>query len=573
MAWVTVLFPYMRENMKSINDMKKGRYRILIAVIIALQLMTAFCFCTQKQGFHYDENYSYYSSNVTSGLVPTDRYWMDTNEIKNEFMVLKGEGFNYGTVKLMQTFDVHPPLYYFVLHTVCSFTPGVFSKWQGLSVNLLFFVLALIMLVKIADIVSNGDRFVTLATLLLFGFSPSVFSGITFIRMYMMLTFLCFCGLYIHLKGFDKKNRTITGFYLPVFLTSYLGFMTHYYYVVFLFFIAAYMCLYLFFKKETRKQAFIYGACVVAALLLEVVTYRACLGHIFKGYRGTEAIGAFIDPGNLMDRASMFIGLLNDYLLCNSFYLLLLILMLLFLTYMMLKKRGYYKKTDSEESLQTETEAATDLNVTTGKETDDAAINKQRIYMCLMVTLGYFAVVMKTALMQAEEAIRYEMPVYGTVILLIVIGIVSFTNKLGKKEEKKEKTIACAILFAVAIVLNLVGLANNKVQFIYPEAVDAYEWASARKDKPVVYLYNGDDYWMIWDNAEELMEYDKIFFIDICNDELWDDEIIDEADELIVYAARDDRAEEFLKDICYKNGAPAAVKQRELKYADVYVVR
>ena len=43
-------------------------FRIMLIITIVLQLAVALCFCVQKQGFHYDENYSYYSSNVTYGL-------------------------------------------------------------------------------------------------------------------------------------------------------------------------------------------------------------------------------------------------------------------------------------------------------------------------------------------------------------------------------------------------------------------------------------------------------------------------------------------------------------------------
>ena len=103
-----------------------------------LQLIAAFYFCTRKTGFHYDEYYSYYSSNVSAGLTPEDQGWVKGEQILDEFRVLDGERFNYGMVRLMQTYDVHPPVYYFVLHTICSFTSGIFSKWQGLAVNLIF---------------------------------------------------------------------------------------------------------------------------------------------------------------------------------------------------------------------------------------------------------------------------------------------------------------------------------------------------------------------------------------------------------------------------------------------------
>ena len=44
--------------------------------------------------------------------------------------------FNYASVYYNQTQDVHPPLFYFLLHTVCSLFPGSFTKWTGLGMNL-----------------------------------------------------------------------------------------------------------------------------------------------------------------------------------------------------------------------------------------------------------------------------------------------------------------------------------------------------------------------------------------------------------------------------------------------------
>ena len=43
--------------------------------------------------------------------------------------------FDYASVYYNQTQDVHPPLFYFLLHTVCSLFPGSFTKWTGLGMN------------------------------------------------------------------------------------------------------------------------------------------------------------------------------------------------------------------------------------------------------------------------------------------------------------------------------------------------------------------------------------------------------------------------------------------------------
>ena len=339
---------------KSQNKSVSNKYlcAVVVTVIIMLQLIAALYFSVKKTGCHYDEYYSYYSSNVSAGLSVPDNGWMDVSDIRNEFMVLPGEGYNYGMVKLMQTYDVHPPMYYYVLHTVCSLTPGTFSKWQGLSINIFFHILTIVFLFLICrklykpDNEENELSFIPIIiTVALYGFSPAIISGVMFIRMYSMLTFLCLLTIYVHLNmlarieewgnsdSSDKKNiKTQVGYAIGLLALSFVGIMTHYYYVVFLFFTAAYTAIKLFVlplykgdKKPDVRNALGYGATIVLALVLSVIYYPAMLSHIFRGYRGTEATQAFFDIGNLKERAGLFVGLLDEYLLCRSFYVLILI--------------------------------------------------------------------------------------------------------------------------------------------------------------------------------------------------------------------------------------------------------
>lgn len=231
-----------------IQTEKKGKLFLILGILLMLQVIAAFCFCMKKTGFHYDEYYSYYSSNVTWGLVPTDREWKDGSEIKNEFAVLPQERFQYPTVVRMQTYDVHPPFYYILLHTVCSLTPGVFSKWAGLALNLLFFVGSWFLLAglawQLAGKAENGKpafrRAAVFFTCLLYGFNPAVFSGIMLMRMYMLLGFLMLLLTWLHVRALEERRRG-RKFWLPVIITIYLGFLTHYYFAVYLFFLAAAM--------------------------------------------------------------------------------------------------------------------------------------------------------------------------------------------------------------------------------------------------------------------------------------------------------------------------------------------
>lgn len=529
-------------------------YKPIVLIVIVLQVLAALYFCAQKQGYHYDEYYSYYSSNVTYGLVPTDNEWMDTQTIADEFMVTDGKAFEYGMVRLMQTYDVHPPMYYFVLHTVCSLTPNVFSKWQGLTVNIMFYVASLFMVLLLSELLTRGNKVVSLFSLILYGFSPAIFSGVAFIRMYMMLTFLCMLGLYIHLKAIKKQEYTWKNLYIPVFVTTYIGFMTHYYYVVFLFFVAAFMSLYLFTKKETRSKSFIYAASVIGGMILEFVTYSACLRHIFRGYRGTEAIGAFFDMGNLMERAGLFVGLLDDYVLSGTFYALILFIILIGITY------SYISKRKPKETGQ-EAEARSNI--------DEASLTRIMYGMVAFVTAGYFLVVLKTALTNAEEAIRYEMPIYGLLVILITSAVVMLTAQIFSFGG-----VVAIIVLLVATVAQIVALGQDKVLFLYKEDAASYEWARERAEDTVVYIYNHENQWMIWDDAEELMQYDRIFFINIDNEDAITDPEVLNSDRIYVYAVRTDAAKgKLTRLIGDASRVSSSELVREVKYADVYELK
>ena len=117
--------------------------KISIYLIMFIALLVSIYYGAQKSGFHEDEYYTYFSTNRSLGLYQPDREWQDKQTILDELAVKEGEGFNYGLVKLVQSWDVHPPFYYFVFHTICSFVPGVFTKWTGIITNLIAFVISI----------------------------------------------------------------------------------------------------------------------------------------------------------------------------------------------------------------------------------------------------------------------------------------------------------------------------------------------------------------------------------------------------------------------------------------------
>lgn len=545
--------------MEKIKNDKK--IYLMLGILFTLQIVTALYFCGKKTGFHYDEFYSYYSSNVTWGLVPTDREWKDGSEICNEFMVLPGEGFRFSDVVRMQTYDVHPPFYYLLLHTVCSLTPGVFSKWSGLVLNLVFFaaswcVLALLAFETVQAVWNKRAGSLTaLAVCLLYGLNPAVLSGIMLVRMYMLLGLFVLFITWLHVRALNR-NRRGWGFYLPVMLTVYLGFLTHYYFAVYLFFLAAAMEFYLLFETvehkswgQKWKDCFLYGIAVVGAMVLAVVSYPACLGHIFRGYRGTEAMGEFFDVSNTAGRLRFFAGLLNEYVFGEMMALVVLLILLLAMTVWTLRKLS-------------------------GKKTDGWAMRYRALWVPAIAVSGYFAVVTKTALLTAEEANRYQLPVYGLILLLVVVFTVLLIAKgLSGYRIKKAAWLLAGAVLVLLLAGELRGLMRGRVLFLYEEDAENIAFAQENHDAPVLYFYNGNLMWMIWDDSLELMQYDRIYFVNMADVSPVSDPELQAADRAYVYVARGDSSQDALKaaEAAFPGGVKTE-KVRELLYCDLYEI-
>ena len=533
-------------------------------LLLIIQLCATLFFCTQKQGFHYDEYYSYYSSNVTHGLHPTDMEWKNTEEIRSEFMALPGEGLSYDTVKLMQSWDVHPPLYYYVLRTVSVLSAGTFSKWQGLSVNLIFFVLSWIALAMISKELTGNDRKKTAIVCALFGFSPAIFSGITFIRMYMMLTFACLLILYVHVRAIVREKLSFGGFYLPVILLSFAGFQIHYYFAVFLFFMAAAVSLYLFFHKETREISFVYAASVLLGMVLSIAAYPACVSHIFKGYRGTEAQDAFFDISNIGQRLNFFFDLTNEYAFGGMLVVLVLVMILLGLTWKVKNNTLSLKKADGSDS---------HVNMKENSKTKWLP-EKQALMLTVFVTMGYFLVVAKTALLNAEEAIRYEMPIYGLLILLVVLCLDRQSSVFFSDKNRKWIQGVFLALMGLTLAGQIYGLMQGKVCFLYPQDAQNVVWAKDHSSEDVVYIYSPVNQWMIWDESEELMQYEQIYFVSSTQENVTPDERLSRTDHVYVYKMRGEEADAVFERVVEENGGFGEINLiRELLYCDLYELK
>lgn len=584
--------------MLKIEDAKKRKFYIVCFVIIwVVQMAVAFYFCTLKQGFHEDEYYTYYSTARTNGFYVEDGQWMDRETYRNEFVVLAGQQFQYGLVKQVQSWDVHPPVYYWVFHTVASMVPGVFSKWIGLSVNLFFHGINLILLTYLSYLVSRRNQMIALLVTMFYGLTPAAISGVVFIRMYEMLTmWVLLCAL-LHVRAVKKREETLTwsGFLFPIAVITYFGFLTQYYYFIFLFFIGAAFCVYLLWHDRSIRNCLRYGTSQITAFVLAYLTYPSCLGQMFRGQRGAQATENFMDLSNTAERLRFFYDLLDEYVFGKMLtWILLLAVILVVTVYAMAGRR----RLSGPDRLKQNSQPSVSRQ---SKQTASRGMGKADIAFGLLMAsvIGYFLTVSKTALLLGDTSNRYQLPVYGMIVLLLFDGIyrlgkqcilvsdMSVASGLLSGEERTEastrKTMSKmpgylgAAAVVICLLVDISGLTGGRVVFLYPEDEQQAAFAKERAEAgtPVVYVYQTGAEWCIWDVTNELLEYPAVYFVSADSVDLVEDDRLAEAKDLVVYLADGVDADEQLSRIAAKAMHLKDPPQLlfEEKYCDVYYVQ
>lgn len=543
----------------------RRKYLIAFVVIWVVQMAAAFYFCTQKQGFHEDEYYTYYSTARTVGFYVEDGQWMDRETYRNEFVVLPGQGFQYGLVKLVQSWDVHPPMYYWVFHTVASFMPNVFSKWIGLSVNLFCHGVNIILLTYLSYLIAGRNGRLSLFVSLFWGLSPAVISGVVFIRMYEMLTmFVLLCAI-LHIHAVKKNEAKLSVFkcLVPMAAVTYLGFLTQYYYFIFLFYLAIAFGIWLMWRDKNLWNCLRYGISQGIAFVLAYLTYPSCLGQMFRGQRGAQATENFFDLSNTFMRVRFFYDLMNRYVFGHALSVVLLFILVFAVACLWSRhsEKDWARQTD--EGVYEQHSAEFDIS----------------FRMLAFTAIGYFLTVSKTALLLGETSNRYQLPIYGIVVLLVFAAVSKLWRVMTAACTENSKYVkymiytetAAAVLCLTAVLL---GHWKDGVVFLYPEDREqtAFARECAKQGTPAIYLYRPGEEWCIWDVTDELLMYPKVYFAAADSEDWLADTEIQNADSLVVYIAGSDDDNERTMRI--NAGDMESIKQGarifEEKYCDVW---
>ena len=533
--------------MKNIND-KKSYILFIIVSIITIIVMCFFI--GKKEGWHEDEIFSYGSSNykydhlfqrfgdrdslnqlidekiIGSNLKDTlknikyyithnDEFnellnekmekeipiWKTSEEAKEYMTVSTDEIFNYWSVYYNQARDVHPPLFYFLVHFVSALFLNNFSKYIIFIINLIFFVASIFIIRKIIELF-NKNEWISSITILLYGLSMGAISTVIFQRMYIMLTFFVLSYLYLNLKialnsfEIDKKTKRM------LIANIILGFLTQYYFCIYIIFLFLVMSI-IIAKNKKFKELKSYIFCHIKAAIIGIIIFPASIYHIFFSYRG--AAGGVVNAS--------YIERLKEYLkiMFYSFsipeilgYIITGILIVLFI-----------------------------IRLIKGKKKD----------IILMICMPIILFVLTIVKISPFINIRYISLVFPIIVISIVLIILSITryivnNILCKFNNIRlsnfcKKNLGLITISIITISISIYGFCASKPEFLYEGYKRRIELAEKNQDIKLVYV--GESVFNHLQDMEEFLRYKNYIILNTWElDELKEDEVLKEEKEFVL---------------------------------------
>lgn len=274
--------------------------RVCLFLLLLLNLSLVFFFMLHKQVIHVDEMFSYAHANSSNGafLSPNiDSYfaklpetfynkWLSANLFFEYLTVQPEEAFRYDMIWENLANGVHPPLYYILLHTICSFFPDTFSLWFAAALNVILWIGLLIVFYRLSlEFFSNS--YWAMLPVILYAFSEAGFATVLFLRLYLLQTLFAVWLVYLNVKLIKQNDANIKDLFL-IFCCSLAGLLTQYNSLVFSFIVTGATCLLLLFRKNYSLLCK-YACVILASVAFLFVIFPTAWNVLFFSQRAAQA--------------------------------------------------------------------------------------------------------------------------------------------------------------------------------------------------------------------------------------------------------------------------------------------
>ncbi len=283
--------------MSKANISDKKKIVLIIFILIQAAYISVF-FAVRKDGYHSDEiwNYAFANSTEYKHIYTLDDKnlnncleWLDSDILRDYISVDKSEIFSFREIYDNAASDLNPPLHYMLLHIICSFFPGQWSKWFCFIINITFFIIGQFFLYKLTNDITK-NTVASYAVLTLYGFGIGIINITSFLRIYAMGVTFTIMLLYFSNKVFEfrkdgaKQNKYI----LYAFISCLLGAMTVHLFLTIAFIIVLMYSLYYLFSKNI-KTMLKYGIAMSLSVLSSMALFPTSVSHLSTSSSHFEA--------------------------------------------------------------------------------------------------------------------------------------------------------------------------------------------------------------------------------------------------------------------------------------------
>ena len=488
---------------------------IIVAIIIIIMCGVMFFYQTKKIGFHEDEIYTIVSSvnpydgvispygekdnhtimierhvanknifieikNAINYVLNQKNYdeemgelynsqkpvWKTKEDIKKAVTLSPDNYLNLKSIYYNQTKDSHPPFFYVLVHFTSILFNGQFTKYCIFTINIIAFIFSCLIIKKTLKIINKEN--LTIPTLILFGLSMGTITMVIYQRMYMVLTFFILLYFYLSIKLYKNDFNLTPKLNLSLGITTVLGFLTQYFFVIYAFFIFILMIIKMI-KDKKYKNIIKYVGFHILYAIIGILIFIPCINHLLFTDRGVSNLA----NSEYFKHLCEYIGhLLYAFTIKNNMLLFTAIFVAFLLGFCYL-----YKKSNI----------------------------KFITLLTIIPSICYFLVVVK---LTSFQELRYIMPMSAFIsitLFLIIDNLLKFKYKN-------------TVMIIIAIILVLNGLVFSKPKLLFEEYKECLDIAQENKDKSFVFVF--DNFFNHIQSVPEMMTYEKTMIINVNRDEL-----------------------------------------------------
>lgn len=453
--------------------------KCLLVLLLSLVLLNTYTVYEKKDGLFSDEIYTFILANFGDerfsdylsclwNCGPVDCYegyeqnhpakFLKGENLIEKCYVPQGRGVNLFNTYVQKTLgDQHPPLYYFVLHTVSALSHSANLKLLGYSINVFFLIIMCVLMFSVTNMICKND-WLSLLTVAFYGFSYACTNSVTYCRMYVMESCLLMAVLYMYLRFEKNKWNVSKREIILLVILSFVAMLTHYFAAFFLavIFVIAVKRL----GNNTSLRRFFVKSYVIMGVIYLIIWPQSLISTCLSIGMKLE-----MDSPSFLSRLHYGGQILYGSYLSGNWHV-----MVPFLVLVLLAALLYWKNKSM-------------------KDIYDQIISSEDFYKYLMLILPASIYYIIVVLISPWLAFRYLSPVLPVLSIVFFLFVERILYVFWQNDK-----VRYSVLAAFTIIISVFFVPQKHLDFLFELSPGKYKFLDTAKDTPAI-IVDGYDFW------------------------------------------------------------------------------